>query len=190
MYLDAAYESNNNLVILATDSAAGQSGNDTLILGDRDDTLFAYGGADSIIASEGGSDYIVAGTGDDTIVMGTQLTNFDLIQGGDGVDVLTFTDASSVDGGEFSQVYDIERIVIGSGNTKFALTDSVFSANGVGLDATIDASAATSAEIDAGSESSSDSRLRTAASPTTSGRVANVCPSLIAAGPSSRKAPA
>ena len=77
------------------DSLGGGEGQDTLGGGDGADTILTGGGndeawggnGDDVIANDGGGDSLYGEGGADTLVAGT---NFSRVEGGDGVDVLSF----------------------------------------------------------------------------------------------------
>jgi Ca2+-binding RTX toxin-like protein len=154
MTLNASVDT-DGLVILGTNDAAG----DVVTLGSGNDVLMALAGTDLVIATLAGADSISLGDGNDTVVFGTAVDSSDTVQGGADTDVLTYTDATSATGSELNNVYDIERLKVSGDNINLTLTDSVFSAtagNGVGSDATIDASAGTGLTLNANNETSSD----------------------------------
>jgi len=74
-------------------SINGGSGNDTIVGGASNDTLLGGDGNDSI-TSGAGNDSINAGAGNDTVVLAGNLATGDVIDGGDGTDVLSITNAS------------------------------------------------------------------------------------------------
>lgn len=73
----------------------GGGGKDTIIGGTGNDTLNGGDGADSITTSTG-SDTVDGGAGNDTIVVAGNLTSADKINGDDGTDILSVTNASLV----------------------------------------------------------------------------------------------
>lgn len=77
----------------ASSSIDGGAGNDTITGGTGNDTLVGGLGNDSITAGTG-NDSINAGAGNDTIVVGDNLTTGDTIDGGDGTDLMSLTNAS------------------------------------------------------------------------------------------------
>jgi len=74
-------------------SVSGGAGNDTITGGAGNDALLGGDGIDSITAAAG-NDTITAGAGNDTIVFAGNYTTGDAIDGGDGTDILSITDAS------------------------------------------------------------------------------------------------
>ena len=71
----------------------GGAGNDTITGGSGDDTLHGDEGKDNITTGAG-SDTVKGGDGDDTIVVAGNLSSGDKIDGGDGADILSATNAS------------------------------------------------------------------------------------------------
>lgn len=79
----------------AKSTIKGGAGNDTIVGGTGNDTLHGEDGKDNITAGTG-SDTVSGGAGNDTIVMAGNLTAADKIDGGDGTDILSVTNASLV----------------------------------------------------------------------------------------------
>jgi hypothetical protein len=110
----------------------GSSGNDTIVLGDRN----------NIVNGVEGTDNITTGTGLDTFNFeGDQLAAADTVNGGDGIDTINFTSTiGTLADTAFTNVTNVEKIVIGdydAQNITFG-TEMYNSGNGV---TTIDARA-------------------------------------------------
>lgn len=111
------------------------SGNDTLIGS-------AYGGpaipapTDIFVMYGGGIDFVSAGVGDDTIYFGnfalaapnTNLTSTDTVDGGAGVDILTYYGGILVGTNAFDNVTNIEEIVFGAATTSITTVDALVAA--------------------------------------------------------------
>jgi hypothetical protein len=83
----------DTLVGDAASTISGGDGNDNITGGTGNDTLNGGTGKDTITTNTG-NDTVDGGTGNDTFVFGANLTSADKIEGGDGVDTLSITDAS------------------------------------------------------------------------------------------------
>ena len=85
----------DTLVGDANDSSiiTGGAGNDTVTGGSDHDTLNGNDGVDQI-TSAAGNDTIDAGAGNDTIVMAGNLATGDVVDGGDGTDIISITTAN------------------------------------------------------------------------------------------------
>ena len=77
----------------AASTISGGGGNDTITGGTGNDTLNGDAGDDTITGGTG-SDAINGGTGNDIIVVGANLSSADVIDGGDGTDTMSATNAS------------------------------------------------------------------------------------------------
>jgi Ca2+-binding RTX toxin-like protein len=73
----------------------GGAGNDTITGGSGNDTLHGDAGNDTITTAAG-TDTVKGGAGNDTIVVAGNLSSLDAIDGGDGTDTLSATNASLV----------------------------------------------------------------------------------------------
>jgi Ca2+-binding RTX toxin-like protein len=99
-----------NATTIVTISAAAESNGSV--------TILTGGGADVITASVSSyGDSISAGSGNDSITIATaQLTSNDTINGGEGTDdFITFSDAGTVADVAFSNVSNVERVVLATG---------------------------------------------------------------------------
>ena len=83
----------DTLVGDASSSISGGAGNDTITGGSGNDTLEGGDGNDSI-TSDAGNDSITGGIGNDTFVLGANFATGDVIDGGEGTDTISVTNAS------------------------------------------------------------------------------------------------
>jgi hypothetical protein len=100
LLLDASAE-DDGIVILGTARA------DQVTLGAGNDVLDASAGADVVNAADGGEDSINLGADNDTVSFGTDVTDLDTVRGGDGTDVLVYSDTTDGSGNELNSVFDI-----------------------------------------------------------------------------------
>lgn len=98
------------------DMLYGNDGNDTLLGGDGDDTLFGGNGNDRLEGGAG-ADKLYGGTGNDYIVAASG----DVIDGGDGVDTVDFSAASS---GVSGAGVNVENVIGSAFNDSFTITAS------------------------------------------------------------------
>lgn len=108
------------------DSAAGQEGADWIDGGGGADTLHGGDGDDSLYGGEGddwltggsdddlligaeGADTLDGGSGDDMLIAGTD-DAMDMLNGGNGADVLLFSDGDIATGGAGSDLFQLEEI--------------------------------------------------------------------------------
>jgi hypothetical protein len=91
-------------------------------------------------------DEITLGVNDDSIVMkGTHLTANDTIDGGDGLDTLTFSSKIALADGVFADVSNIEKLVLSAGENQSIAIGTNAKATGIGE---IDGSAAGTTTVD------------------------------------------
>jgi VCBS repeat-containing protein len=121
----------------------GTSGADTLVGGIGNDSIDGGDGNDTITGS-GGADSIQGGLGDDIIRMTSAALASSSIDGGTGTNTLTLTDAGTLTDTAFSSVTNIHTLALASGDSVALGANSL--AAGI---AVIDASAATTATVDA-----------------------------------------
>jgi Ca2+-binding RTX toxin-like protein len=91
------------------DTLAGGAGNDSITGGAGNDTITGGEGNDSI-TPEAGTDNVSGGAGNDTVIYDTagDLSNIDVVTGGDGTDTLSFTAQIVDDAAAFSTVSGFE----------------------------------------------------------------------------------
>ncbi len=116
--------------LAGNDTLYGDGGNDTMMGGDGDDSLMGGTGNDTLMGG-GGNDTLIGGDGDDRFVMGANMTNADIIDGGDGVDQLDYTyNAEDPDAAHaLDHVTGVERIVLGDAATTIITTNGFATKN-------------------------------------------------------------
>lgn len=86
---------NDTLIGDVKSTISGGAGNDVITGGSGNDTLKGEAGNDTI-TTNAGTDTVTGGAGNDTIVAAGNLSALDAIDGGDGIDTLSATNASLV----------------------------------------------------------------------------------------------
>ncbi len=105
----------------------GTSGPDSLEGTSGSDSIEALAGEDTIVAKQGGDGFLNAGANDDVIGMGAQLTSADTIEGGEGHDILYFSDANKASD-DLDNVRNVEHIVLGDAATNITARYSLVAA--------------------------------------------------------------
>ena len=96
-----------------------------LITGTSGDDILTGDVHRDIFTPLGGNDSIIGYSGNDSIQMDRNLNVNDAIDGGDGFDVLSYTDSNGKKTNELNNVTNIERIELGNATTKIKTVDSL-----------------------------------------------------------------
>jgi hypothetical protein len=124
-----------SLAVAGPQSVGGGRGTDTIagvenITGSQfSDRLVGTGGANVIDGGVGGDDIVSGGGGDDNFRFAVStLSGGDQVNGGSGVDVLSFKNAGDISASAFANVTRVEKIVLANGVNAIALADAMVGA--------------------------------------------------------------
>ncbi len=97
----------------------------TFVVGTPDADLLVGDEYRDVITPDAGNDTLLGGDGDDTFHFSTNLNVKDIVDGGDGYDVLTFTDGNRNARNELNSVINVEKLVLGDAVTKVTTVDTL-----------------------------------------------------------------